>query len=76
MNNKERLEWKGLQGKIDKLTKQREILDSKLTKGDGDYEELAKMTEELAAVNDEIENREMRWLELSELFPEETATTL
>jgi hypothetical protein len=30
MNNKERMEWKGLQGKIDKLTKERDTLDSKL----------------------------------------------
>jgi len=75
MNNKERMEWKGLQGKIDKLSKKRGELDSKLAKGDGDYEVLTTMTEELAAVNNEIEEKEMRWLELAEAFPEETAAS-
>jgi hypothetical protein len=33
----------------------------------------AKWTKDLAAVNTEIEEKEMRWLELVEAFPEETA---
>ncbi len=48
-------------------------MDSKLSKGVGDYGELATWTKELAAVNAEIEEKEMRWLELVEAFPEETS---
>jgi hypothetical protein len=50
MNNKERMEWKGLQGKIDKLTKERDTLDSKLSNGVGDYEELAHSLKVLCIV--------------------------
>ena len=42
MSNKERMEWKSLQGNIDKLTKKRDELDSKLAKGNGDFEELGR----------------------------------
>ena len=40
--------------------------------GEEDYDVLAEMTEELAKVNDELEEKELRWLELAEEFPEET----
>ena len=72
MSNKERMEWKGLQGAIDSLTERKVALDSKLSRGEGGYTELEAMTAELAAVEVELEEQEMRWLELAEAFPEET----
>lgn len=61
----EQREYDKLEGEIAKLEKERDIKTA-LMNQKTDFEELQKLAEELEAIRDSIEEKEMRWLELSD----------
>ncbi|SMG49140.1 ATP-binding cassette, subfamily F, uup [Marivirga sericea] len=67
LSYKEKRELESIDSKIPKLNKQKEELERKLASGDGEAEDFTKWGKELNNLNLEIEELEMRWLELSEL---------
>lgn len=61
----EQREFEGLEGEIEKLEKKRSGIAEEMNNKTA-YDELQKLGEELEAVKDLLELKEMRWLELSE----------
>jgi len=61
----EQREYDKLEGEIAKLEKERDTKTA-LMNQKTDFEELQKLAEELEAIRDSIEEKEMRWLELSD----------
>jgi ATP-binding cassette subfamily F protein uup len=64
---KEKFEFENLQKEIPVLEKEKEELNEKLLSGSAPYEELNKMIARIGDVTKELEEKELRWLELSEL---------
>ena len=52
---------------MEALETKKEELTEVLNNGIEDHDELRKVSEEFQKVSDELEEKEMRWLELSEL---------
>ena len=67
MTYKERLEFEKLQREIPELEKLKNELNDKVNAGGIAYAELNKAIDELTDVSKKLEERELRWLELSEL---------
>jgi ATP-binding cassette subfamily F protein uup len=63
---KERNEFEKLEKEVPALEKKKEELNEKVNSGTLAYEELNKAIAELGAVSQELEEKELRWLELSE----------
>lgn len=63
---KEQQEFDGLEGEMAILEKERETLTEKMNSGSEDGESINKIAIRLGEIGDEIEAKEMRWLELSE----------
>ena len=68
MSFKEKTEYEGLEGEIEKLEQLKEVLVTQLNEGNGSHEELAKWAKEVKELILQIEEKEMRWLELSEMI--------
>ena len=66
LNYKEQREFEQLEKEIAQLNKKKETLVQKMN-GGGGHEELMALGQELEQVNEQIDEKEMRWLELSEL---------
>ncbi len=64
---KEKFEFEALQKEVPALEKEKAELNEKLLDGSAPYTELNKMIERIGVVTKELEAKEMRWLELSEL---------
>ncbi|MDP4680798.1 MAG: ABC-F family ATP-binding cassette domain-containing protein [Cyclobacteriaceae bacterium] len=62
----EQREYKALESDISKLESNRDQLTTKLNSGVTDHNELAAWSSEIETINSELEEKEMRWLELSE----------
>ena len=65
MSYKEQEEYKKLQAEMSTLTTKRDALQAQLTKASG--KEVAKKSMELATVQDQLDAKELRWLELAEI---------
>jgi ABC transport system ATP-binding/permease protein len=63
---KEQREFDGLEKEIAELEKERQAIHSQLSLPGSPYEEIQKLTERLTQINVLIDEKEMRWLELSE----------
>lgn len=63
----EKKEFKSLESEIGKLESQKEELVAKLNGGSADHEELTSWASEIETLTHQIEEKEMRWLELSEM---------
>ena len=63
----ERKEMSRLENKIKKLEERKEGIINKFNDTDLSAEEIEKLSKELSEVKDEIEEKEMLWLELAEL---------
>ncbi len=63
---KEKFEFEALQKEVPALEQEKTELNEKLLAGNAPYEELNKMIERIGTVTKELEEKEMRWLELSE----------
>jgi len=64
---KEKREFELLQEELAKLAKEKEIISGKLNSGDTPYEELQQLSNRFDEVTRLIDQKEFRWLELSEL---------
>jgi ATP-binding cassette subfamily F protein uup len=67
MGYMEKREWDALPGEIEALEMRRDALNAIFESSDQDPDEVAKAAAEIQQVLDELDEKEMRWLELSEL---------
>lgn len=63
---KEKFEFENLQKEVPALEKEKAELNEKINSGSPGYEELNKMLQRLTEVSKQLEEKELRWLELSE----------
>lgn len=63
---KERQEFESLEKELPKLEQEKEELSVLLSSGMTDFEEIAKISARLESLVERLEEKEMRWLELSE----------
>lgn len=68
LSYKEKREFEGLQQEIASLEKEKKGLEEQLGNGSQGFELLTSMSERIAAINRLLDEKEMRWLELSELY--------
>ena len=68
MNYKEKREYEQLTQEIDKLTEEQKKLEEALCSGTLSVEELTEKSKRLPEIKDELDEKEMRWLELSEML--------
>lgn len=64
---KEKREFEGLEAEIAALEKEKTSLGDRLAGGGLDYTEIQALSERIGKIAEELEIKEMRWLELSEL---------
>ena len=64
---KEKRELEQLEKDIDALTKEKEEINAALCGGTTDVNEITRLSKRLPLLCDELDEKEMRWLELSEL---------
>lgn len=64
---KEKREFETLEKEIAELGKEKEIITEKLANGDTPFEELQKLSNRIGEVTQLIDEKELRWLELSEI---------
>ena len=67
MGYMEKREWDALPGEIEALEARRDALNAAFESQEQDPEEVAKAAAEIQEVLDALDEKEMRWLELSEL---------
>jgi ATP-binding cassette subfamily F protein uup len=65
---KEKQEYENIQKEIDLLEKKKTELTQQLTSGSSDHQQLQKWGQEIQRINDEVEAKTLRWLELEELI--------
>ena len=68
MSFKEKREFEQLDKDIARLTKEKSDIESALSSGSASVEEITEMSKRLPVVNEELDEKELRWLELSELL--------
>lgn len=68
MSYKEKREYEQLTQEIEKLTDEQKKLEEALCSGTLSVEELTEMSKRLPEIKDELDEKEMRWLELSEML--------
>jgi ATP-binding cassette subfamily F protein uup len=64
---KEKREFEILEKEIAELTKEKELVDLRLNSIDTSFEELQKLSNRIGEVAKLLDEKELRWLELSEL---------
>lgn len=64
---KEKREFETLEKEIAALNREKEEITSKLSNGDTPFDELQRLSERIGVVTGLIDEKEMRWLELSEM---------
>ena len=67
LSYKEQKEFEQLEKEIEMLEQQKVELETELNSGISDFEKLQKLSEEIKAIIDSIEEKTMRWMELEEL---------
>jgi ATP-binding cassette subfamily F protein uup len=67
MTFKEKQEFAQLDKDIDALTEERKKIEEELSSGTSDVERITELSKRLPLLNEELEEKEMRWLELSEI---------
>ena len=68
MSFKEKREYEQLSKEIEALEKEQKLLEEELCSGKLSVEELTEKSKRLPQIKDELDEKEMRWLELSELL--------
>jgi ATP-binding cassette subfamily F protein uup len=68
LSYKEKQEYESLEKEIEALESQKQSLVSKMNSGSGNHEELMDWGNEIERLTALVEQKEMRWLELSELI--------
>ena len=64
---KDQKEFEMIEAEIKKMEAKKEKTVELLNTGSGSHEELAKWAKEIKLISEQIEEKEMRWLELSEI---------
>lgn len=67
MTNKEKFEFQGLEKEIANLEKQKGELTEKMVSGISDHKELSDIAIKLGEISQLIDEKQLRWLELSEM---------
>lgn len=67
MGFKEKREWEQLEKELPQLETEKKAIVQQLSAGDLPYAELHALTEKMAKIDQAIAEKEMRWLELSEM---------
>lgn len=67
MSYKERLEFAALEKEIAALEEEKKQIETALCGAISDVDEITRMSKRLPLLNDELDEKSMRWLELSEL---------
>jgi ATP-binding cassette subfamily F protein uup len=65
---KEKREFEQLQKEIDELNKERAMITERLNSNNTPYQELQELSIRIGVVNQLIDEKELRWLELSEII--------
>lgn len=68
---KEKREFETLQEEIAKLEKEKEQVQEKLNSGSAGFEELQQLANRIGEITASLDEKEMRWLELSELMEDQ-----
>ena len=68
MSYKEKREYEQLTQEIDALTEEQKKLEEELCSGNLSVEELTEKSKRLPEIKDELDEKEMRWLELAGMF--------
>ena len=68
MSYKEKREYEQLTQEIDTLTEEKKKLEEELCSGNLSVEELTEKSKRLPEIKDELDEKEMRWLELAEML--------
>ena len=68
MSYKEKREYEQLTQEIDALTEEHKKLEEELCSGNLSVEELTEKSKRLPEIKDELDEKEMRWLELAEML--------
>jgi ABC transport system ATP-binding/permease protein len=64
----EKREFETLENEIARLEAEKEMLETALNSGNLTHDELFRQSEKLVLIKEQIDKKELRWLELSELF--------
>ena len=67
MTNEQRKEFKRLEKKIEKLEEKKATLTEKFNDATLSAEDIKKYSNELGELQEELEMKELRWMELAEL---------
>ncbi len=67
LSYKEQTELADVEGKIPKLMKEKKALEAQLAKGEGSADDFAKWGKALNELGEQLDELELRWLELSEI---------
>ena len=68
MSFKEKREYEQLSKEIEALENEQKLLEEELCSGKLSVDELTEKSKRLPQIKDELDEKEMRWLELSELL--------
>ncbi|MFN8278397.1 MAG: ABC-F family ATP-binding cassette domain-containing protein [Chitinophagales bacterium] len=66
LSYKERLEFEQLEKEMPQLEKERDDINMKIASGDAPYDELQKLAHRIGEIGRLLEEKELRWLELSD----------
>ena len=66
LSYKEKREFEMLEKQIAELTKEKELVNQRLNSGDAPFEELQKLSNRIGEISSLLDEKELRWLELSE----------
>jgi ATP-binding cassette subfamily F protein uup len=67
LSYKEKREFETLEQEIAKLTKEKAEVTAKLNEGTAPFDELQKLSIRIGEISQMLDDKELRWLELSEL---------
>ena len=67
MTFKEKREFEQLEKDIDTLTSEKKDIENKLSSGEISVDEITALSKRLPILNQELDEKELRWLELSEI---------
>jgi ATP-binding cassette subfamily F protein uup len=67
LSYKEKREFESLAKEIEELSREKELINQKLNSGSTGFEELQKLSNRIGEVTQLLDEKELRWLELSEV---------
>jgi ATP-binding cassette subfamily F protein uup len=68
MNFKEKREFELLEKEMPALEEEKKIITGKMSQGNLSFEALSKLSDQMIAITRSLEQKELRWLELSEMI--------